>query len=108
MMIRNRQFKWMGFVLLVALAFVLTGCATSEQFKTLEAQVQQALQKSDRAMQTAESAKMATADCAAQVEKCNDAAMRAQQAADKAETAAQDAENSARKAEAIFMKKMKK
>jgi hypothetical protein len=94
----------MGVVLAVFLAATLMSCATTEQLKVLETQVQQA-------MRDAQEAKSLAQDCSMQVKQADAAALRAESAADRAEAAAGVAEVSAvlaadmaLKSEAIFNK----
>ena len=92
--IRKNVCMIMGLVLSLALAFSLMSCATTDQMKMLEKQVQQA-------SQDAKEAKALAQDCSQQVKQADAAAVRAENAADKAAASAQ-------KAEAIFNKQMKK
>ncbi len=93
---------WM---LVLAFALALTGCATKHDLQRVEAIAQQALENSEAAM-------IATGEDA---EKVLNAATRAENAAGRAEAAASTAEQSAMKAESmankaedIFMKQMQK
>ena len=71
--------------------------------KSLESQIQQALDKSEMALKEAQQGKGACDSSA-----CEKAAKRAEDAAVRAENAADRAEAMANKAESIFMKRMKK
>ena len=104
-MIRKYGYLFLCLVFSIFLAATLISCATSQQVKVLEDQVQQALQD-------AQSAKALAEDC---VQKTSANAQRAESAADRAEKAAADAAASAQKAEdmankteAIFNKAMMK
>ncbi len=105
---RRYSFSIMLLILSFCLGFMITGCATSSDFKVLQEQVQQAMDKSDQALQEAQSAKAAVTGCSTEKDQAVAAAVRAEGAADRAEAAAQRAETAADKAEAIFMKMMNK
>lgn len=90
-----------GLVLSLALAVTLMSCATTDQIKMLEQQIQQA-------GQDAKEAKALAQDCSQQVKQADAAAVRAENAADGAAASAQKAEDMANKAEAIFNQQMKK
>jgi hypothetical protein len=98
MTIRKYGYVLLCVVLSIFLAATLISCATSQQVKTLEEKVQQALQE-------AKAAKAIAQDC---TQKVDADAQRAENAADRAEKAADDAAASAQKAEAIFNKVMQK
>lgn len=99
--IRKNVFVLIGLVLSIALAFSLMSCATTEQIKMLEQQVQQA-------SQDAKEAKALAQDCSQQAKQADAAAVRAENAANAAAASAQKAEDMANKAEAIFNQQMKK
>ncbi len=99
--IRKNVIMVMGLVLSLALAFSLISCATTDQMKMLEEQVQQA-------GQDAKDAKAMAQDCSQQAKQADAAAVRAENAADAAAASAQKAEDMANKAEAIFNQQMKK
>jgi len=92
-------------VILMALGFMVSGCATCASVKQLQAQVDAVSLKADNAMAAAVAAQKTADDCCATADKANQAA---KQAADRAAAAADRAENAAAKAEAVFMKHMKK
>jgi len=92
-------------IILLALGFMVSGCATTAQVKQLEDQINAASLKADNAMSAAAAAQKTATDCCATDDKAN---LAAKQAADRAAAAADRAENAAAKAEAVFMKHMKK
>jgi len=92
-------------IILLALGFMVSGCATTAQVKQLEDQINAASLKADNAMAAAAAAQKTANDCSATADKAN---LAAKQAADRAAAAADRAENAAAKAEAVFMKHMKK
>lgn len=93
---------WM---LVLAFAIALTGCATKHDIQRVEAMAQQALENSEAAMvATGEDAEKVM-NAAAQAE---NAAARAESAAAAAEQSAMKSESMANKAEDIFMKQMQK
>lgn len=92
-------------IILVALGFMVSGCASTAQVKQLEDQINAASLKADNAMSAAATAQKTAEDCRANADK---AVKQAAAAADKAAAAAERAENAAAKAEAVFMKHMKK
>ena len=98
MNIRKNVCMVMGLVLSLVLAFSLMSCATTDQMKMLEKQIQQA-------SQDAKDAKALAQDCCQQGKQ---AAVRAENAAEAAAASAQKAEDMANKAEAIFNQQMKK
>ena len=100
---KRKTYAILGLILSLALAVSLMSCATAQQMRMLEKQVQQASQDAKDAKALAKEC-----DCAQQVEKANAAAMRAEKAADSAEASAQKAQDMANKAEMIFNKQMKK
>jgi murein lipoprotein len=104
-MIRKYGYVLLCLVLSIFLAATLISCATCQHSKTLENQVQQALQE-------AQAAKALAQDCvqktSADAQRAENAADRAEKAADDAEASAQKAEDMANKAEAIFNKTMQK
>jgi DNA polymerase III psi subunit len=99
--IRKNVCMVMGLVLSLALAFSLMSCATTNQMKMLEEQVQQA-------SQDAKEAKAMAQDSSQQAQQADASAVRAEKAADAAAASAQKAEDMANKAEAIFNQQMKK
>ncbi|PIP38694.1 MAG: hypothetical protein COX19_11315 [Desulfobacterales bacterium CG23_combo_of_CG06-09_8_20_14_all_51_8] len=88
-------------IVLVAMAFMASGCASSGDLKTLQAQVDEVSLKADNAMSAATTAQKTADDCLVTADKAN-------KAAQNAEAAALRAEQAADKAEAVFMKNMKK
>lgn len=92
-------------IVLLALGFMVSGCATCASVKQLQAQVEANTLKADNAMAAAIAAQKTADDCCGTDDKANQAA---KQAADRAAAAADRAENAAAKAEAVFMKHMKK
>jgi DNA polymerase III psi subunit len=101
MKIRKNVIMVMGLLLSLALVFSFTSCASMDQIKMLEQQVQQA-------SQDAKDAKALAQDCSQQAKQADAAAVRAENAADAAAASAQKAEDMANKAEAIFNQQMKK
>jgi hypothetical protein len=93
------NFGWIRLVLVLAVLSCLgissLGCATTDQLRSLEKQVQQAKDTADSALKEAQEAKANAETCCAESEKN---AQRAEDAADRAERAARDARNSANKA----------
>jgi hypothetical protein len=100
---QRKMYAILGLVLSLALAVSLMSCATAQQMRMLEKQVQQAGQDAKDAKALAKDC-----DCAQQVERANSAAARAEKAADAAEASAQKAQDMANKGEMMFNKQMKK
>jgi hypothetical protein len=97
---------------MIGLAAMLTGCASTTQVQVAQDQADLALQEAKAAMQAAQTAKSMAAernmDAEEAAQRAEMAANRAEQAARRAEAAATKAEEMANKAEKIFMQQMKK
>jgi predicted nucleic acid-binding Zn-ribbon protein len=93
---------------LMAMAFMVSGCATCGQVKRLETQVDEISLKADNAMAAAAAAQKKAEECCATAGNSAAASNKAAAAADRAAAAADRAENAAAKAEAVFMKRMNK
>jgi hypothetical protein len=103
------------FSVLTCFLLALMGCATSSQIQALEAQTKQAMEKADKALMEAESAKAGVQDSArhsseaeANAKRAEDAAFRAEKAARSAEASADRSEAAASKCEAALEKIMSK
>jgi predicted component of type VI protein secretion system len=106
-------------IILLALGFMVSGCATSAQLQKLQAQVDEVSLKADNAMNAAVAGQKVAEDCRVNADKAivasnqaiaasNQAIAASRQAIAGADRAAERAENAAAKAEAVFMKHMKK
>jgi hypothetical protein len=99
------KFKKRQWVFFVAILFLvglgLSACATTKQIETLEAKVQEAMDKADQAMAESQSAKGAAK---AEASRAESAALRAERAAAAAESSAERAEAAAKKCEEICEK----
>jgi hypothetical protein len=89
------------FVMIFAVGFIVSGCATSSQISLLEEKVQQALDTSQKALEEAEDAKAASSEC---VQASEVSAKKAEEAAARAEGSAREAEASAVRAEKAAQK----
>lgn len=99
-------------IILLAMGFMVSGCATSAQLQKLQAQVDAVSLKADNAMNAAVAGQKAAEDCRVNADKAiaasNQAIAASRQAIAGADRAAERAENAAAKAEAVFMKHMRK
>jgi len=99
--------------IMLGLAIILAGCATTGDLEKLQSQINQINAKADQSLKASQDAKdeagTAKTNVNAQVEQANAAAMKAEAAAARAEGAAKTAEGSQKaEAEAVFKKSMKK
>src|SRR6056297_638044 len=93
-----------AFVLFAALAFSVSGCATSQQIDDLQSQVDAANQKAAQALSAAETSAPQTQEAIGAADDAEASAVRSEDAADRSEAAASRAEAAAEKCEAIFNK----
>ena len=90
---------------ILALAFVIGGCATKSDIKEMQAQDMAISEKADQAAQDAQAAKTAADEA---IMKADEAAARAEAAEKRAEERERLADERMKQAETIFQKSMKK
>lgn len=105
---RGKRCFVIAFAVIVCLLVLIGGCASTSSLEAVQTDAQEALQRSDEALQEARSAKTAALDCSVQATAATAAVRKAEDAAVRSERAAKEARDYERKVEAIFNKLMSK